>query len=575
MDISQKVKYLLNTMQLLQITLPQFILGLLSSKKYEKDPVVLDFTSQINNIIEIVNKYSETGKKNIQVTANNIMMKTYVSKIARLAAEGSGLHFDAACVNVQQLEEFDIDDLVWKMKGDAPYLWETIGEVLSSHKEQRMGSVDMNIQSVNDEDEYYDTLEGCNINLGEPTSKSIRQHAKKVIILSILVQNTNQKKVVETLTQMGLSISVTSISSAILSLSKESNCTIKSLGCTMLMAYAYDNFDVDLKTSDQRVEKSNNTLKHLTSGLLFPLQHGTSLDDLHCLHFLWEQSVHNIHVPAPAEGRMGRTYRDLLELHPESRGGAGTSCRLQYNAWKILSDLVEHGPAYFQGFKDMVGEPEFVEAIPVVKTLIIAACTMESINSTVSGNIQSITSLLAQAGIHDPKDMDNPNMPDISDYVVLFHGDLGTAEHVHAILQCQAVEDSPWNQCQYVIFIPGLFHLKMAAADALWHAFIHPTAARHDDMSLMHDVGILRPKETGIYQSKPGFRHMHQLITYSGICRRLDCWRSEVVNLDPKLKSLEAFADMRPTFAQLKRDCNYDHRQVCCNECTQEGAPEA
>ncbi|KAI6125675.1 hypothetical protein EDD16DRAFT_1474197, partial [Pisolithus croceorrhizus] len=419
-------------MQLLQITLPQFILGLLSSKKYEKDPVVLDFTSQINNIIEIVNKYSETGKKNIQVTANNIMMKTYVSKIARLAAEGSGLHFDAACVNVQQLEEFDIDDLVWKMKGDAPYLWETIGEVLSSHKEQRMGSVDMNIQSVNDEDEYYDTLEGCNINLGEPTSKSIRQHAvatimctsetnKKVIILSILVQNTNQKvnylqcmlgiflqsahtpqKVVETLTQMGLSISVTSISSAILSLSKESNCTIKSLGCTMLMAYAYDNFDVDLKTSDQRVEKSNNTLKHLTSGLLFPLQHGTSLDDLHCLHFLWEQSVHNIHVPAPAEGRMGRTYRDLLELHPESRGGAGTSCRLQYNAWKILSDLVEHGPAYFQGFKDMVGEPEFVEAIPVVKTLIIAACTMESINSTVSGNIQSITSLLAQAGIHDP-----------------------------------------------------------------------------------------------------------------------------------------------------------------------------
>ncbi|KAI6033383.1 hypothetical protein EDC04DRAFT_2868871 [Pisolithus marmoratus] len=135
---------------------------------------------------------------------------------------------------------------------------------------------------------------------------------------------------------------------------------------------------------------------------------------------------------------------------------------------------------------------------------------------------------------------------------MLFHGDLGTAECIHAILQCQAVEDSPCNQCQYVIFIPGLFHLKMAAADALWHAFIHPMAARHDDTSLMHDVGILQPKEMGIYQSKPGFRHMHQLITYSGICQRLDCWQSEVANLDLRLKSLEAFADMRPTFTQVK-----------------------
>ncbi|KAI5986454.1 hypothetical protein EDC04DRAFT_2873539 [Pisolithus marmoratus] len=92
----------------------------------------------------------------------------------------------------------------------------------------------------------------------------------------------------------------------------------------------------------------------------------------------------------------------------------------------------------------------------------------------------------------------------------------------------------------------------MATTDALWHTFIHPMAARHNNTSLMHDVGILRPKETGIYQSKPRFRHMHQLITYSGICRRLDCWRLGVANFDPRLTSLEAFTDTKPTFAQLK-----------------------
>ncbi|KAI6041687.1 hypothetical protein EDC04DRAFT_2867060 [Pisolithus marmoratus] len=193
----------------------------------------------------------------------------------------------------------------------------------------------------------------------------------------------------------------------------------------------------------------------------------------------------------------------------------------------------------------MLGELELVEAIPVTKTPIIAAHAMEFVNSTVSGNIQSVTGLLAQARIHNPKDKNNMKLLDISDYAMLFHGDLGTAEHVHAILQHQALEDSPWNQCQYVVFIPGLFHLKMAAADVLWHVFIHPMAVRHDDTSLMHDVGILHPKETGIYQSKPGFRHMHQLITYN-------CWWLEVTNFDSRLTTLEALADTKPTFTQLK-----------------------
>ncbi|KIO02945.1 hypothetical protein M404DRAFT_93152, partial [Pisolithus tinctorius Marx 270] len=64
---------------------------------------------------------------------------------------------------------------------------------------------------------------------------------------------------------------------------------IKALEHMLLAAYAYDNFDVDLKTSDQQVEKSLDTSKHLTSSLLLPLQHRTTLDDLQCSHMLWEQ----------------------------------------------------------------------------------------------------------------------------------------------------------------------------------------------------------------------------------------------------------------------------------------------
>ncbi|KIM63644.1 hypothetical protein SCLCIDRAFT_38320, partial [Scleroderma citrinum Foug A] len=49
-----------------------------------------------------------------------------------------------------------------------------------------------------------------------------------------------------------------------------------------LACYAYDNFDVDLKSHVPLAEKSTDSLKHLTSGLLFPLKHGVTIDDLKC-----------------------------------------------------------------------------------------------------------------------------------------------------------------------------------------------------------------------------------------------------------------------------------------------------
>jgi hypothetical protein len=250
--------------------------------------------------------------------------------------------------------------------------------------------------------------------------------------------------------------------------------------------------------------------------------------------------------------RAGKMYHDLLELHQTAPNVDRTSYRMRYNTWKMLSDLVEHGPEYFRRFRDALGEPEEVEVPPVVKTPVIAAQSMEYVNSTVSGNIESIVRLLAQAGIGDPRETHDPDMPDISDYVVPFHGDLGMGECIQALLQCRAMENSPWKRCQYIIFIPGLFHLKMAAANAIWHAFIYPIAARGNNTSLLRDVGILRPKEIGHYQSKPGFQHMHQLITYSGICRHLNCWLELLRREDPGIQSLEAFAALEPTFTKLK-----------------------
>ncbi|KAF8448809.1 hypothetical protein L210DRAFT_3337811, partial [Boletus edulis BED1] len=134
--------------------------------------------------------------------------------------------------------------------------------------------------------------------------------------------------------------------------------------------------------------------------------------------------------------------------------------------------------------------------------------------------------------------------------------DLGTGERLRAALQRRSIENTPWNRMQHVIFIPGLFHLKMACADALWRTFLQPSAAREDETSLMHDVGILRPRETGIYGSKPGFRRMHQLIIYDGICRRLDCWHVEARSRNPCHDTLESFAASEPSFEDLQDVAN-------------------
>ncbi|KAG2045317.1 hypothetical protein BDR03DRAFT_848737, partial [Suillus americanus] len=119
---------------------------------------------------------------------------------------------------------------------------------------------------------------------------------KKVGVISIMMQSTKQKSnalqsiigiflqsahtpqnVIDTLARIGISISTDAINAAVKSLSAESQNTIRDLGQTLLASYAYDNFDVDLKSHVPVAEKSNDSLKHLTSGLIFPLQHGVTV----------------------------------------------------------------------------------------------------------------------------------------------------------------------------------------------------------------------------------------------------------------------------------------------------------
>ncbi|KAJ7795392.1 hypothetical protein B0H14DRAFT_3554585 [Mycena olivaceomarginata] len=406
---------------------------------------------------------------------------------------------------------------------------------------------------------------------------------KKVVLISIMMQSRNKNcnalesvfgiflhasntpsKVVETLAHMGISISPDAIHNAVHSLSHETYHTLRAMGQTLLVGYAYDNFDINFPGLVPVVEKSTDTLTHMTSGGLIFLEHGVKKDDLRCSEELWRKNPLNPAFDttnAPPPPTMIDLERHLDSLHPETPHPSNLTCRERFNSWLFRSDLVKSGPNYFSEFISVLGKPEMLEQIPVVRMRWAPARSLDTKQSTVAGNLEAIPAFLEQGGVGDPSEkvegIWERNVLSMIAYVILFHGDLGTGERIMSLLQRRSIEDTPWRRYQYVIYIMGLFHLKMAAADAIWRIFIEPKTGREDPTSLMHFVALLRPKETGKIGSDPGFRRMHEVIAHAGAALRLDAWRIEVLRRNPKWTSLQAFADSKPSFELITTISDY------------------
>ncbi|EJF63965.1 hypothetical protein DICSQDRAFT_145419 [Dichomitus squalens LYAD-421 SS1] len=340
-----------------------------------------------------------------------------------------------------------------------------------------------------------------------------------VVILSILMQSRDPhcnalqstmgiflhscnapEKLTKVLSRMGLSISLPSIHRAVRSLSQRSCQDIQLLGRSLLTSYAFDNFDVLLKVLVHTVDGAQGGLVHLTSGALFQLQQ-VELEDLRCSKLVWERSELNPHASNP----------------------------------RSLTD------------------PEPVDPIPIAKTHYLPLRAMDINQSTVAGNIKALGEMFRQAGVGDPHLETNGETPpvDIREYMTIVFGDLGTYERIMSALRRRSVERTPYNRLQSVAFGIGYFHVKMAATDTVWRLVVNPVNARQDDTSFMKTAGELRPNESSRLVSGATFRQQHELIGHVGILLRLDAWRTEVKRRNPSIKSLEAWADTKPSLAEI------------------------
>lgn len=345
----------------------------------------------------------------------------------------------------------------------------------------------------------------------------------------------------EFLSALGISITTTTINSAVRSLSKSTRKKMKDLGKSLRALFAYDNLDLEMKPLVPTLETEKDNLVHLTTGTMLPLHPNTALADLDCSDELWER--------CPPGQPSGVPMANLLRLHVKPLDSDGLDGRNRFNRWQFLYDLVDHGPEFFRRFKGDLGDAEVYEAIePIHQTLQVPNQTLDIAPSTPASNARAIEELLAQAGI---KDSGEGGGVSIGNHVVLISGDLLTGERIRSLLASRQEERTPWRRMQFVVYVMGLFHLKMAAAEAIWRIFIRDKNAREDTTSLMQLLSQIRPQETGKLASKPGFRRMHEAIQHVGIVLRLDCWRILAADLHDSCFSLEDLAARQPTWEEL------------------------
>lgn len=351
------------------------------------------------------------------------------------------------------------------------------------------------------------------------------------------------EKALELLSHAGVSISLSSIHSAIKSLSKEASDNLRKSFRTLTMGVAYDNFDMAFKVAEPTTSR-HSAFVSATSATAIPIFGLTDKSVLRCSAELWKKDINNPNATNsvtvdPTQIRRLHYTSGIIQLPGQKR-----SLLFERLAWQVRRILIEWGGSSFSRFSKDLGEPTMVNKIPVHKTQQIPFRAMNIKESTADGNIEVVQNLLRQGGLGDETDkrFKSGVDVDISEWVVLVHGDLLTKERLDSVKISRRVEKTPKLRFQFVVFLPGLFHFEMACADAIWRTWIQPSQGRHDPNSMFHHVGILRPDETGKFGVKPGYQAMHRVIQHDVSASILDCWVREVGELNPQWTSLEEFA---------------------------------
>src|SRR5258708_1892472 len=297
---------------------------------------------------------------------------------------------------------------------------------------------------------------------------------KGTIILSIIANSANShcnafqaiqgfflelvnapEHIINVLAHGGWSISVATVVNMVKALTREHQSILQELSMDGLCTIAYDNLDFDFKVKEPTLENPGG-FASITTRTFVLLSPETKLSDLQFSKELWEKSSLNPNGPKESTPPSAPTPRDIMaciiESHPRIKSAM---------LWFIKSILVDN---YLPNeYKDLLGPIPSSKQILNTKMVQLPAHAMHIKASSTDGNVEIVENMECQLGTLDEW---------YDSYIHLCHGDLGTQERHDTTMSFCSIEKSRKNRFQWLILVPGIFHIRMAAVDAIWRTHI-------------------------------------------------------------------------------------------------------
>ncbi|QRV87441.1 hypothetical protein RhiJN_15459 [Ceratobasidium sp. AG-Ba] len=400
--------------------------------------------------------------------------------------------------------------------------------------------------------------------LGKALRKQVeRTHVRRLTLFSLCMNNSNMRcntlqavvgmfahtnntseSMIEFLSHAGLSIAPSSINRMVDRMSSEALASLKNELSSLVTAIGLDNVEVRFDT-EQPTPENPGKLVSMTSAAFFPLRPGTVKDDLRVCEEIWARSEFNPYRSLPP---VVFSHDRLMSMMQRTSFAPEDEMSMHsLFAWHVrnilLSEDLETIPQDLKTLfrRECLGLPAQRSWIPHTKTTQKPMRTMDISLSTTYGSAAAIENILGQGGAVREQ---------LKAHVVLMSADLGAIEKYLSLQESRAIEDDAWDRLQFLVFLPGWFHIRMALADAMYRLWIFPERSRSGHPthphSLFHLCTLLRPREIGKISTNPGFRRTHSLIQHLALATIAEGWRLTV----RRLYGVE-LKDWRPTWEQV------------------------
>lgn len=184
----------------------------------------------------------------------------------------------------------------------------------------------------------------------------------------------------------------------------------------------------------------------------------------------------------------------------------------------LLRIAVTHGGPHIERFKKdlQADQPESSRKIALHKTVFHPLPSMNIDESSTTGNAEVVEAMCKELRM-------KTKSPEFMKHAKIFAGDQLSIARLRSIIKYRAGHEGGFNSFRWVIPIPGLFHLKMAATHGVLETFFgKPNCGARNPGSLSYHNTLLGRKPI-VLSSLPPFRTTRDLIFHSLYARVLHC----------------------------------------------------